>query len=673
MSVKALRYLSFVTVLHLTLPLPAFPASALGKLSSDGKFDVADLSLKELKRLDAVYAPSKSEQRTHEAPGTTTILTSTEIKVGGFRTLDDLLNYVRGFYVSNDRNYTYVGLRGFGSLGGYNSRVLLLVDGHRVNDNVYGQFYTGQDAVIDMDMVDHVEIIRGPASVLYGSSAVFGVINVVTKRGKDIDGLVLTSQGGSLGTRGGGFLAGGDNERGLSWTLQGSLFDSDGNQRLYYPEYDSPATNNGLAERVDEEASRHARFSLGLDDWSLQGAFLHRRKTIPTGVYDTQFNDPGTYTEDLTGFAQLDYQQGDPEAGQWWGRLFLDVSHYFGHYAPAGGGPANIDMGNGAWWGAELRYARVVLPGNKLTLGGEFIDNFQLVQKNYDEGSGSPYLDDDRSSNEWAFYAQDEVKLLPELHLTLGGRYNHFSPSGGQWVPRTALIWGPTSSTVLKAVAGKGFRAPSPFELYYEDNGNSQLPNPSLKIEQFQTYELDWEQVLSQRSRVILSVFHYLGEGLILATQDTMTSLLIYQNIGRSSGNGLELEYQYHDESGVQGRLSWAHQRAQDDLTDQVLPESPQDLVKANLQVPVVPELTLSGEFQFRGGSYGTNGAWTGEYGSVNLKAYLPKFLLPGMEANLAVYNLLDARFSHPASNAHLQTSLPQDGLVVWAHLGWRP
>ena len=139
---KVLRYLSLITVLHLALSVPAYPAPSLGQVPSGGKLNVAELSLKELKRLDAVYAPSKSEEKTTEAPGTTTILTSTEIKVGGFRTLDDLLNYVRGFYVSNDRNYTYVGLRGFGSLGGYNSRVLLLVDGHRVNDNVYGQFYT---------------------------------------------------------------------------------------------------------------------------------------------------------------------------------------------------------------------------------------------------------------------------------------------------------------------------------------------------------------------------------------------------------------------------------------------------------------------------------------------------------------------------------------------------
>jgi len=664
-------------LLSLSLLLPATSlgasASRLKDLSSPNRpLATADLGLKDLKRTEVVFAASKSEERTVEAPGTTTILTSSEIQAGGFRTLDDLLNYVRGFYVSSDRNYTYVGLRGFGSLGGYNSRVLLMVDGHRVNDNVYGQFYTGMDAIVDMEMVDHVEVIRGPASVIYGSSAVFGIINVVTKRGKDVHGMVLTAQGGNLGTVGGGILAGGDEPGGLRWTLQGSLYDSGGNRELYFPEYDDPSTNDGLAVGCDGEASQHAWLSLGWGDWDLRGALQHRRKTVPTGVYDTQFNDPGTFTEDWTAFGELGWRQGDPEEGLWTGRLFADLSYYTGTYEPAGGGPANIDEGNGAWWGAELHYSLVAFPGHKFTFGAGYIDNFHVTQRNYDVGS-SPYLDDSRRTTEWDLFLQDEVRLSPELQLTLGGRYDHFSTSGGQWVPRGALIYQPSQATVLKLIGGKGFRAPSPFELYYEDNGTSQLPNPDLRNEIFQTYELDWEQALSQRDRVVVSLFRYLGEDLILGTEDTMSTLLIYRNIGKASGSGLELEYQYHDESGTQGRLSWAHQRAQDDLTGQVLPDSPQDLVKASLQVPVARELILSGEFQFRGESVGTNGAVAGEYGLVNLKAYFPHFLRDDLEATLAAYNLLDARYAHTASTSHLQATLPQDGLVVWGKLSWRP
>src|ERR1043166_3954738 len=152
-----------------------FSASAQ-EATTKPKPDLTELSLEALGNIDVptVYAASKVEQKTTEAPSSITIVTADEIKRFGHRTLVDVLQSVQGFNVSYDRNYAFLGARGV-SLGDFNSRVLLLVDGHRVNDNLTDGAFIETAFILDIDLVDRVEIIRGPGSVLYGNNAFFGV------------------------------------------------------------------------------------------------------------------------------------------------------------------------------------------------------------------------------------------------------------------------------------------------------------------------------------------------------------------------------------------------------------------------------------------------------------------------------------------------------------------
>ena len=117
-----------------------------------------------------------------DAPSSVTVITADEIQKYGYRTLGDILRSVRGFYITSDRNYDYVGVRGFARLGDWNSRVLLLVDGHRTNDHIFGQAMIGSEFLVDVDLIERVEIIRGPSSSLYGAGAFFAAINVITRK-----------------------------------------------------------------------------------------------------------------------------------------------------------------------------------------------------------------------------------------------------------------------------------------------------------------------------------------------------------------------------------------------------------------------------------------------------------------------------------------------------------
>ncbi len=188
------------------------------------------MSLEELMqmRIDTVYGASKYEQKVTRAPASVTIVTADDISRFGYRTLAEALRSIRGLYVSDDRNYSYLGTRGFLRPGDYNSRILMLIDGHRVNDNVYDGAYFGREAPVAVDMIERIEFVRGPSSPIYGSSAFFGIVNIVLKHAQDIDGAGDPAAGGSLGAREGTFQLGNTSASGVESTLAGSWFESRG-------------------------------------------------------------------------------------------------------------------------------------------------------------------------------------------------------------------------------------------------------------------------------------------------------------------------------------------------------------------------------------------------------------------------------------------------------------
>lgn len=177
--------------------LPVLALLTLATTASAQESDLTKLSLEDLLKVEVAGA-SKYLQKSAEAPASVSIITSDEIARFGYRTFSELLNGVRGFWVNYDRNYSYAGTRGFGRPGDYNTRILFLIDGHRLNDNIYDGAYIGTDFPLDLDLIDRVEIIRGPGSSVYGTNAFFAVVNVITKRGVQLSGAEAAFEYGSL-------------------------------------------------------------------------------------------------------------------------------------------------------------------------------------------------------------------------------------------------------------------------------------------------------------------------------------------------------------------------------------------------------------------------------------------------------------------------------------------
>ena len=144
--------------------------------------------------IPSVYGASKYDQSVLDAPSSITVVTAEEIARYGYRHLADVLGAVRGFYTRYDRTYHYAGVRGFSRPGDFNTRLLLAIDGRALNDNLYGSTGVADDIPVDIDTIERIEIIRGPGSSLYGTGAFFGVINIVTKRGRDIQGVEVAAE-----------------------------------------------------------------------------------------------------------------------------------------------------------------------------------------------------------------------------------------------------------------------------------------------------------------------------------------------------------------------------------------------------------------------------------------------------------------------------------------------
>ena len=222
-----------------------------------------------------VYSASRYAQDVSEAPASVTIITADEIQRYGYRTLADVLGAARGIFTHNDRAYEYVTVRGISRQSDYNTRVQLLVDGHRLNDAATDAGGIGSDGLIDLDLIDHVEIIHGPGSALFGTSAFFGVVNLVTKRGRNLSGVRGTAQRRELRDVSRCAVMGQAQWR-RELLVAGSA-EQRGGRDLFFAAYDDSSTNNGVATGLDGNRTYRAFVKAALGDLSLSGQLQSQR------------------------------------------------------------------------------------------------------------------------------------------------------------------------------------------------------------------------------------------------------------------------------------------------------------------------------------------------------------------------------------------------------------
>jgi outer membrane receptor for ferrienterochelin and colicins len=626
--------------------------------------------------IPSVYTASKYEQKVTKAPASVSIVTADEIKKWGYRTFSDILSSLKGFYTTTDRNYGYVGTRGFGLPTDYNTRLLLMIDGHRYNDNLFESFYINEDFPVDIDMIERVEVVRGPSSSLYGANAFFGVINVITKRGRDQGGANVKASYGSFDTYKASASYGKRFSNGLEAFLTGTFYNSQGDTRFFSKEFDSPTTNNGIYNDNDEEDSKRLLGKLSYGDFTLEGVWVDRVKEIPTASFGTVFNDPRAETNDQSAFIYLNYNHTFDNQLNLQSRVSYNSYRNTGNFpfdlADPGNPPdvvVNNDLLRGQWWRAGLELSKVLFDSHRVTLGAEFQDNYDQFLSNFDlsQDTVSNFIGSKNNSYRWAVFAQDEFTITDQLIFNAGVRYDFYSIFGDTINPRLALIYNPWKKTSVKLLYGTAFRAPS----IYEINIPSPvvLSNTNLQPEKLDTSELILEHYFTDSLRGEFNFFHTEVNG-IISSVSVNNEQTQNQNVDNATSNGVEVQLEDSWSNGFQARASYSWQDTKYDSQNARLPNSPEHMFKLNLIAPLWQDKVFLGfETQYLSARKvpakfpGGPESQVGDYVISNLTVFTKNWV-KGLELSAGAYNLFDERYFDPGSPDHRQIGIQRDGLT---------
>ncbi|MFP2911917.1 TonB-dependent receptor domain-containing protein, partial [Pyxidicoccus sp. 3LFB2] len=604
-----------------------------------------------------VRAASKSLVSVDDAPASTTVLSQEELRAFGWRNLAEALSGVRGIFLTDDRTYTYLGVRGFSPPGDLNTRVLILWDGHSMNDVWAGQGYAAHDLSVDLQEVERIEIVRGPGSALYGTGAFFAVINVVPRESLGDDKhLEVTGAVGALGTtRAHATAAWRDGNRSVLVSAAAMTASGADTTRL--------GDTGPIITGMDAERALTSSLTARVGNFSLHTQLNVRAKDLPTAPYGTVPGAEGTNVQDLRAFAEARYERAFSESFSLTVRGAFDLSRYEGIYVypEADGGPST-EGGAADWATAEVRAQIALFYGNRLTVGVEGQAQLRVRQTASDEPLET------QARTLVSAYLLDEWRLHPRLSISAGLRLDKYVDLDTTPItPRLAFIARPYDAGLTKLVAGRAFRAPNVYELYYEDN-ISQAAAEALDPETITTFELEHSHDLTDELRLTVAGYHNRISNLIQLQTEASPSgdcggvacLRFTNDDGTTLAWGAEAGVHWQPGRWLLVDLSYSYVTLRD-ASEDVLAAAPAHLVSGRLMLPVG-----GGDMRLATQATYQSARPTGAGGSDSGEALLIGFGLSGDYGPLryfaGVQNLLDARYTLPVSEENSIAPVPQYG-----------
>lgn len=638
---------------------------ACGATFAQQPVDLSAMSLEELLQVHITGA-SKYEQSQGAVAAAVSVITRREIKAFGWRSIDEALSSLPGIHTTYDRQGTQLGARGFGLPGDFNTRVLVLLNGNRINDPTYDTGFVGRNFPVDIDLVERIEFIPGPGGAVYGQNAMFGVVNVITRQGSGFDGAEATliyqplQQQREVRASWGTLM-----ESGVDVLLSMSGLDADGEDRFY----DFGASGvSGVAAGLDGERDRQIFARIARGAWSLEHTYGGRDKNDPTGSY---FSDPlraGQFQHAGLALTQLKYEgHFADDTLQVSARVFHGALRYRTQLYYAGESTASDTHSN--WRGAELRLLSTAVAGHTLMVGIEGQDDYRsdlLIPLPLDPTNSilisSP-------GHRLGLFLQDEWQIRPSLAATLGLRDDGDGVAGNRLSPRAALIWHATPATAIKTLYGRADREPNAFERFYDD-GATLIANPALGGERIDTLELVADHRVGGDLTLRASLYRWTMRGLIVLGNDPVTQIPQYQTGDDVRANGLELSVDKTWDDGYRLRGSLSMQDADYAPSGAALVNSPALLGSVNFSAP----LRLPSQWSWLGA--GLRGAYQLHYDSgrlttdgTKLAGYMRSDLIvskervaAGLDLSVAIYNLFDKRYAQPGASTNWQNSFEQDG-----------
>jgi iron complex outermembrane receptor protein len=540
-----------------------------------------------------VVTAGKREQSLQDVPVSISVLDAAEISQRNSTSLEDALRYVPGVNMTG----TQVNIRGSSGYSlGAGSRVLMLLDGIPFLAGDTGELNFES---VPMGQVDRIEVVKGASSALYGSNALGGVVNIITKPIPETPETIVRTYGGMYNKPAYAQWDWSDKSRffnGQSFShmrrvgdLGVSLFFSrqiDDGYRLndYRRRY-----NFLMKTREDFSSTGSITLTFGLA-YQYMGQFLYWRNVdsalIPpqrhesdnikstryflSGLFNTALSDHFLFTVKAMWYHNdWGFQQsGDPERTE-------SLSD-----------------------GVRVEALATILPGGSQTLTCGVDGNIDLI--------GGGMFGDHRIGG-LALFAQDEAPLLKEITLTLGARFDlqsvGLTGEGGQINPKAALLYQPVAGTALRASFGEGFRIPSLPEAFVEagSTGLLAVPNKDLKPERSRSYEAGVSQSLGDVGSIDLAAFRsdiddLIEPGLFVAGPDLQVQ---WRNVTRARVQGFEMSGQARFFNGaIVCDLGYTYVYPEDLTHDDILKYRPRHVLHGDVRGKC-GWLSASADFRF--------------------------------------------------------------------------
>jgi iron complex outermembrane receptor protein len=557
-----------------------------------GDGDLLNLSLDQLLQVQVLEGAAKYPIALRDAPAVMDVITADEIRDLAPRDLADLLSQLPSLVVQNDRIHPRLTVRGTSIPGDETTRILVLVDGHVLREHWNGSSPLSALCGVAPSQIERLEVVRGPGSVIFGSSAVWATVNIVTRDGADLRGAQWQ---GSVEPA----------DRSLEWAMSWGRRRAGSDLAVHLWQIrstgDRRAYRNELGEydgASDAEDAISGRLRWQWRDWlSLTLAHADRTDHVPHEWYQSiAARDENRYREKLS-LAEVGVRL-HPRAGhELQVKAFADAYRglwyliYPDELSRSGWG-LWMDDGADRNLGGEITYVAVYGDRLRGALGlraRQVRVEQHSGQRTPDEsawtgdGDAVPPESQVRRFGVANTYATAQLRLTGRLQ-GFGGLHLHRSDGEQRVTPRAGLLVDAGRGLRLRLMTGEGFRTPSIYERYYND-GLSYIANPDLRPETVRTYEVSLSRTLGPAARdegsvpptLTLTGYHNDLRSLVslvevpraatvyARSEGYADTLNRFENLGAVRTRGVELSAQHLARGPWRGSAHVSWQRAKDE------------------------------------------------------------------------------------------------------------
>jgi outer membrane receptor for ferrienterochelin and colicins len=595
---------------------------------------------------------------------------------------------VRGVSIGTDRAYWSATIRGIGEPNDFGKRLLVLSDGAILNDDILNSSYIGSDGRTDLGDVERIEVVRGPGSLLYGTGAFSGVVNLVPHY-RDYPSS-FTAGASTYENK----VARGRAATHVNFAKDAGMYASVAASRS--EGFDLPVTlvEGGAApertiKAVDKFYSVTTAGSAWWRDLTAQWFYSRRKQQIPVGAVGTVPNDARTFYFDERALGEIRYEPKVNQYLQIFARAHANHYHFKGLYVLA---PPDLSLGEdyySSWFGVEARAVITPIKQLRITAGGEggfhpftALRGTEVLDDLKTPAEDGEYLNEESSYNLGAAYTVLETSPIEWFRASAGVRVDIYSTFGAIPIPRGALIFKPVKGGVLKLMGGRAFRAPSIYEQFYNDGGFTQTKGQDeergleLKPESIISSEIEYSQRFLQDWVALASAHTSYIENIINTVEDSPGSDVIrYANSdvpALTIGGEVELRREWRQ--GWMLSAFYGYQRAQYlNPTDPALVDNPrlinapEHLAGVKGVIPIVPEIASVGaratlEAPRRISLDSDDVTNTAVIADLTLSGFARRY---GLRYVIGIYNLFDWVNEVPVADTYASRTMPQNGRTV--------